>query len=579
MKAGGQAHVPPRLVILSIGVGEPSETIPLGAASVAAALSKAFGARLEVSLAEASPTEEPGRVASRLLETRPDFIGFSVYTWNRRMMAAVVEAIESKGFSGPLFAGGPEASAEPFGLIAELGLDFIVVGEGEESSVAAFKALLGPTADSKGKTGRMERGASLEGLPGIALPGKREAFKRRPAPDPASLVSPWLSGTVSPNGRDEVVWELSRGCAFHCTYCYEGRGEGGVRVFPKARVEAELELLARGGAERVFVLDPTFNWKKERALDLLALFAARGKGMAWKFEVRAELLDRSLARAFARLDASIQIGLQSSDPQVLAKVGRPGFDAERFAAKVALLDAEGLTWGLDLIYGLPGDTLRGFAKSVDYALGLAPNHLDIFPLTVLPGTELAEQAAGFGLDVDGEAPHLLLGAPGFPAEDMARARDIAVACDRFYSKGRAVAWFLRALAPLKARPSTFLARFGDWLGSQGAETATLREAEASNWSDHRAIEAQQLAFLEAEYRKRGLESLWPLVRDSVRFEGAWTRAVAEGEATILDLAYGPETFADPPCAELRELARLCKPRPSRIRLRPGSPGPAIEVLR
>jgi len=579
MKAGGQALSPPRLAILSIGVGEPSETIPLGAASVAAALSKAFGARLVVSLAEASPTDEAGLVASRLLEKRPDFIGLSVYTWNRRKMADVVAALGSKGFAGPLFAGGPEASAEPFDIIAELGLDFTVVGEGEESSVAAFEALLGPERGLRRTKGRMETDAYLDGLPGIALPGKKEAFKRRQAPGPESLASPWLAGTASPRGRDEVVWELSRGCAFHCTYCYEGRGEGGVRVFPKDRIEAELELLARGGTERIFVLDPTFNWKRERALDLLALFAARGKGMAWKFEVRAELLDRALAQAFARLDVSIQIGLQSSDPQVLAKVGRPGFDAERFAAKVALLDAEGLTWGLDLIYGLPGDTLRGFAKSVDYALGLAPNHLDIFPLTVLPGTELAEEAAGFGLGVDREAPHLLLGAPGFPAEAMARARDIAIACDLFYSKGRAVAWFLRALAPLKARPSTFLARFGDWLGRQGPKAGALGVAEESNRSDHRSIESLQLAFLEAEYRERNLEPLWPLLRDSVRFEGAWTRAVAEGESSVLELAYGPDTFADPPCAELRELARLCKPRPSRIRLRPGRSGPAIEVLR
>ncbi len=589
MKVSGRPAQRLRLVILSIGVGEPSETVPLGAACVAAALTAAFAQRLSVALVEASPSEAPRRIASRIAsrtgESRPDFVGFSLYSWNRNQARSVAEVLRAKGFEGLLFAGGPEASAETFDVMAELDLDFAVVGEGETSAVAAFGELLGRGA------GRDGVAAGLEGLPGIALPGREGAFRRRAAPDPATLVSPWLAGTASSRGRDEAVWELSRGCAFHCTYCYEGRGEGGVRAFSRARVEAELDLLVREGAKRIFVLDPTFNWKRERALELLSLFAERGKAVVWKFEARAELLDRSLARAFARLDASIQIGLQSADPEVLARVGRPGFDPDRFASKVALLDAEGLTWGLDLIYGLPGDTLRGFSKSLDYALGLGPNHLDVFCLAVLPGTELAVRAGEFGLRVNPEAPHLLLEGPGFPAADIARARDLANACDIFYTKGRAVAWFFRALSPLKSRPAAFLGRFAEWMAgrdgasARGGGTATAgaamrsEAAARSEAMEHRDIEAIQLAFLEKEYGERGLEELWPLLRDIVRFEGAWTRAMADGETAVLELAHGPEALVDPPNADLRALSRLAKPRPMRVRLRPGWSGPSIEMLK
>ena len=567
----------PALALLSIGVGEISETVQLGAACIAAALEKAFGPRLRLSCHEAGPTEPAERIVEALLSTKPAYVGLSLYTWNRGKMREVAGALKKRGYRGLLFAGGPEASADPFGLAAELSLDFVVVGEGEESSVEVFGRLLeGEGGGGEGR-GRIAGGLGLAGLPGIALPGKPAEFRRRPPPAAASLPSPWLGGQASPRGRDEVLWELSRGCAFHCTYCYEGRGEGGVRAFAAERVEAELDLLVREGAKRVFVLDPTFNWKRERALGLLALFAARGSSVTWKFEARAELLDRNLAKAFARLDASIQIGLQSADPEVLEKVGRPGFDAGRFAAKVALLDAEGLTWGLDLIFGLPGDDLSGFRKSLDYALGLAPNHLDVFPLSVLPGTQLADDAERFGLVVETSAPHRLLASPNFPAADLAKAAALARACELFYTRGRAVSWFLRALAPLKARPSTFLGRFAAWLETGGKVAASGRDGPLGTMG-HAAIEALQLEFLEAEYRGRGQERLLPLLRDLVRFEGAWGRAVGEGETTQLELSHEAAYIVEPPTPDLRELAGLAKPRATRIQVAPGRKGPVIRIL-
>jgi len=566
-----------RVLVLAMGVGEARESLPLGAACVVAALREAAGpslpADLEVELVEADQGEEPARIAERLAPRGAAALGLSVYTWNRASMVAVARLLRAGDPELLLFAGGPEATADPEGLLAEAPIDFTVVGEGEVTTVEALGLFFG-----KGGMPGFDRaaiGAGLATLPGIALPGGAAQGRRRLPIQPGTLPSPWLGKGAAlaalAAGRDEVVWELSRGCAFKCAYCYEGRGEGGVRAVPRERIEAELALFVELGVRRVFVLDPTFNWKRERALSLLALFAEKAPGLAWKFEARAELLDRDLARAFSRLDCQLQIGLQSSDPEVLALSGRPGFEARRFAAKVALLDAEGLTWGLDLIYGLPGDSLAGFRRSLDYALGLQPNHLDVFPLAVLPGTELALRAAELGLVVEAGAPHLLLEAPGFPREDLAKAGALAAACDLFYTRGRAVSWFLRALAPLKARPGAFLGRFAGAMDEKKIIT-TMKSVNS------REIEGLQLEFLGQEYGAKGLEALVPVLRDVVRFEGAWGRAIAEGETTELRLSCEASLVIEPPTPDLRELARLAKPRPSRIRVTPGKSGPRVTRL-
>jgi hypothetical protein len=58
----------------------------------------------------------------------------------------------------------------------------------------------------------------------------------------------------------------------------------------------------------------------------------------------------------------------------------------------------------------------------------------------------------------------------------------------------------------------------------------------------------------------GLERLVPALRDLVRLHGAWARALAEGEESVLDLAYDPEEALGAPAVGLAAFARSARPR-------------------
>ena len=352
--------------------------------------------------------------------------------------------------------------------------------------------------------------------------------------------------------------ELVRGCPYRCAYCYEGRGRPGIRAMPRERIEAELEILRSAGVSEVFVLDPTFNARGAEALSLLAMMAARGGKIHWNFEIRAELVDRAQAKAFARLSCSLQIGLQSAHPEVLATLGR-SVNRKQFASKVRLLDEEGLVYGFDLIYGLPGDSLAGFMESVDFALSLAPNHLDLFPLAVLPGTALFDAKTELSLDCSGEPPYLLRSCPGFSEADMEAAGRLAAAARLFYSAGRAVPWFKAILRPLGLSPSAFLAA----LDAGGAEPGL----------GHRRIEELQCAHVERMYRSGRLERLIPAALDLIHYYGAWSRAFAEAERSSFELAYPLDLVESPAMLEIGKVARACRPKPNLVEMRPGREGP------
>ncbi|MFA5851743.1 MAG: B12-binding domain-containing radical SAM protein, partial [Spirochaetales bacterium] len=507
------------VVLVSLQSPEDSEVLPLGAACAGASLIKAgLLGKEQIFLLSASVADEPKVLLRRIAEKSPRMVGFSLYCWNSKVSTDLASRLRATFPDLLIIAGGPDAEWLALGGGQANPFDAVFLGEAEVSLPEWLAAMEGgasaPELDSR-------RAAAAEmPVPKRSAPGP--AFIRGRPAEASALPSPWLEGILAPKRGAFVAWELTRGCPFRCAYCYEGRGFSGLRHFDQERLTAELELFARSGVREVFVLDPTFNVQRRRALSLLDLFTKKGGEIHWNFEIRAELLDRAQAEAFAEIPCSLQIGLQSASPEVLDKIGRD-FDRKNFASKIRLLNDTGAVFGLDLIYGLPGDSLSGFRNSLDSALSLMPNHLDIFPLAVLPGTRLHEQREEFGLECDSEPPYFLRSHPTFSGGDMGKAENLARACKVFYSEGRAVPWFLAVLKPLHMSSSSFLAGFD-------APRAEIRMG-------HQRIEELQCAYIARIYGDKDRLDLLPAALDIIRYHGAWSRAFAEGETAVLRMSY------------------------------------------
>jgi len=375
-----------KIILVSIHTAPSPQSVPLAAAFLKSFLhSRTDGDdQPEILLEDLFLGDDTVSAAAKLARQRPEAIGFSVYTWNRKLCNRIATELKRTAPGVKLFCGGPEVTADPAGLLSDAPYDFAVIGEGEVPFHAACRA--------------MQTGQPLTGIPGLVMRDDAASSLNpvKPLDDLAAIPSPWLDGTLHAADYKGILWQLSRGCGFACDFCFDARGTRGVRRFPLERLEAELKLFAGSGVEQIFVLDSTFNQDTPRAKTILKMIARIAPQIHFHFEVRSEFIDRELAGLFARIPCSLQIGLQSADPQVLKAVNRV-FNPADFRKKIGLLNSSGAVFGFDLIYGLPGDTLQGFAASLDFALSLYPNHLDIFPLAVLPGTALAKRSDAIGL--------------------------------------------------------------------------------------------------------------------------------------------------------------------------------------
>lgn len=101
----------------------------------------------------------------------------------------------------------------------------------------------------------------------------------------------------------------------------------------------------------------------------------------------------------------VSMGVQSLSDNELALVGRRHTSADAIAAYGRLRNAGIDNISLDLIFGLPAQTLGSWQRSVDITLKLKPEHLSAYCLMLEPGTRLSAMAAAGKFD---EQPQELL---------------------------------------------------------------------------------------------------------------------------------------------------------------------------
>ncbi len=89
----------------------------------------------------------------------------------------------------------------------------------------------------------------------------------------------------------------------------------------------------------------------------------------------------------------VSMGAQSFFPDELATLERL-HTPEDIAPSVAILRRNGVPQiNLDLIFGIPGQTVNTWARSLNQAIALEPDHIACYGLTYEPGTRLTAQRA------------------------------------------------------------------------------------------------------------------------------------------------------------------------------------------
>lgn len=132
----------------------------------------------------------------------------------------------------------------------------------------------------------------------------------------------------------------------------------------------------------------------------------------------------------------ISLGAESMAPQDFIPIGRPGTVSETKQAVEEARSAGFANINLDLMYGLPGQSLASWIATVQSLIGLHPTHISCYALTVEDHTKLAQDIAKGSIPAPDEtlqnemeaAAETVLGAAGFSRYEISNYSRSGYAC-------------------------------------------------------------------------------------------------------------------------------------------------------
>ncbi|MBI4798390.1 MAG: cobalamin B12-binding domain-containing protein [Desulfarculus sp.] len=433
-------------------------------------------------------------VAQKVAASAPDAVGFSCYIWNVEKALEVMALLRS-GFGGPFILGGPEISlGRAAELEAQVPGSLYVIGEGEESLSALMAWLLAGGA-----------GAPPAGTARF-VDGQAQYAPARGGVDLTRVPSIYLQGAL-PVGlyqRRQVFLETQRGCKYRCKYCVYHKGLPSIKYYPEERVRAELDhlvLKARVSALRIVdAIFPSDLMRAKRLVRHLQDLKAGGAMLPW---IYWEFVYSGVDEEFLALAAGLKtksdihncrdtqpadrpqvysdllksymvincLGVQSFHGPSLKAVGRPPVERERFAAFMETVKRHNLVLKMDMILGLPQETLATYLAGLEFILPFfaGTDHvLNIHRLQILPGSLLEEQAQALGLSYSRRAPHLVHHTLGLPPQDMDRAARLSALLFRVVNSPLREKFFAAA----KDRGQGYLDLIQQMLTSLAADPAT-----------------------------------------------------------------------------------------------------------
>nr|NQU94211.1 radical SAM protein [Bacteroidota bacterium] len=240
--------------------------------------------------------------------------------------------------------------------------------------------------------------------------------------NPNRTPSPFLLNYIDVKNHGIISYEITRGCPFQCTYCQTATLP--FRHFSVERICSDIQYFIEERVKQVRFIDSNVDLHPDFVSLFIEIKAINSKhGIKFSGFSYAEHLTEEKVSLLKECNFTfMEIGLQTIHQNTLKILHRTRLNRDAFISGLKLLEKYEITYHVDTIIGLPGESYHDYKATIDFLNDHTVDYIQAFPLMVMPGTRLNAMAESLGLKHQKTPPYYLIETDAIRREEIVDAK-------------------------------------------------------------------------------------------------------------------------------------------------------------
>jgi radical SAM superfamily enzyme YgiQ (UPF0313 family) len=367
-------------------------SVPIGMGYVASHLDKEFGNKIKLLMFR--KFEE---LYDELNKTEPDLIALASFSWNTNLTDQVITYLRERVPNVTIVVAGPNVSAVRNRALRffneNKNINYLIPNEAEQPLANIINLMIQKDnvrpfngIDVQGcfymntSTGEIE-GSSMDRYLGNIN----------------DIPSPYLNGMMDRFLSDEnylPIIQTARGCPYRCTFCVSGKESWNkIRQFDIERVYSEIDYIQKKSKTPFLRLADENFGVLNRDVEIAEYIVKKNNETGFPTGMSI-YTDKNPTDRVKKINLLLKdylpfcISFQSATPEVLKNIKRINLRESNIQNAIDFTEKHNLKLVSELIFGLPGETVESFNKSIDRLVGYGFESIILIQLYILRGSEM-----------------------------------------------------------------------------------------------------------------------------------------------------------------------------------------------
>ena len=324
----------------------------------------------------------------------PSVIGISAKTQNFISASIVAKIAKKINPKIKIIVGGVHSTMNGSKVLNCKDIDFLSIGEGENTIVELLKAL--------------ENNTDLKLVDGIVFRNNNKFVRNKPRSYVENLDildfplthAPKVLKDFEKYPKEAFGYIFgSRGCPYACTFCEsKSMWTRKVRYRSPENIIAEIKLMQKFGIKKVNFDDDTFGISKKNIKAINDLMHDELPNMTYTCETVVQLAkDEDVVKDMKRGGCTATfVGIESGNNQILKNIKKTQTTDECISA-MRNLKKHGIESHAFIMVGFPDETEETFKQTMDFIPKLKPDGIIFSIFTPYPGSDIYEECKDQGI--------------------------------------------------------------------------------------------------------------------------------------------------------------------------------------